>query len=40
MSRFQNWDLKSNLPEFLSIRCLNISEDLDPTDLEKVISKQ
>lgn len=38
--RFQNWDLKSSLSKFPSIHCLNISEDLDLTDLKKDIGKQ
>lgn len=38
--RFQNWDLKSNLSEFLLINCINISEDLYSTNLGKVTGKQ
>lgn len=38
--RFQNWDLKLSLPKFPSIYCRNISEDLNLTDLKKVIGKQ
>lgn len=40
MLRFQNWGLKSSLSKFPSIHCLNISEDLDLTDLKKDIGKQ
>lgn len=38
--RVQNWDLKSNLSEFLLINCINISEDLYSTNLGKVTGKQ